>query len=744
MKCLGNCCRARTRRCHSRKAATGWSCMATSEPAAPAVQAELSALPAPAWHAPWPQAGAAIFSTDLAVGDASAEFEVPPPADGEAGDRRYRLTLSHLGTADLALTGVDLRREAPAVDAARTSSYLAGRKKLVLIGNCQCSVLCQAFNQADSLNRNFITKYHFVQLRPNLYEFARRDIEECDVLLVQDIGMWNQFPLQRLHSARHRDRQVSAGAVRLAMAVRRVERAGRPRRLRARGAEPDRSRISTGCSAGCAARSPTRRRAFSAYRALDGAGHRQLPPAARDRGTPPAADRQEITIAAIGDFILENFRTRRVFHTTVRPNWRGVQPADAVRSLKAMGVARRRSADGERRCDRCATRKCRSIPRSRGSRGRVGRRRRTRYLSRGRDDLGSLYPQLYRALRVSAGRETAMSLRDRIGIDIGRKLPLEDAVAWAAAHAVSAISTSSSTPAPTRSARSTMRRGAAVRAACERHGMHLGLHTSSAVNVAEYAPYVADAVERYLEAYVDAVGAARRRVDRHACRVSFHLRHRAAHAGRAASGCSALVAYAERKGALVLLENLNKEPADAEVHYLAHTVEEWRYYFDAHRVAGLPAVVHGQPRASGARGRSPGLSRRSTCAGSHEVRLADCFRNGHEVHLKPGDGDLDFADMFRRIEGEGLSRPLHERLRLARRHAGRPRRAGTAGRHRRGLTALRIKPPDKRARPAVGGSAAAATAAGSTPTSTQVASRSSSASSAACRVSSAISRIRRN
>ncbi|HTJ57460.1 MAG TPA: sugar phosphate isomerase/epimerase, partial [Devosiaceae bacterium] len=38
----------------------------------------------------------------------------------------------------------------------------------------------------------------------------------------------------------------------------------------------------------------------------------------------------------------------------------------------------------------------------------------------------------------------------------------------------------------------------------------------------------------------------------------------------------------------------------------------------------------------------------------HEVRLADCWRNGFEEHLKPGDGDLDFADMFRRIEGAGF------------------------------------------------------------------------------------------
>ena len=38
-----------------------------------------------------------------------------------------------------------------------------------------------------------------------------------------------------------------------------------------------------------------------------------------------------------------------------------------------------------------------------------------------------------------------------------------------------------------------------------------------------------------------------------------------------------------------------------------------------------------------------------------EVRLADCFRNGHEVHLKPGAGDLDFPDMFKRIEGAGFT-----------------------------------------------------------------------------------------
>jgi hypothetical protein len=38
----------------------------------------------------------------------------------------------------------------------------------------------------------------------------------------------------------------------------------------------------------------------------------------------------------------------------------------------------------------------------------------------------------------------------------------------------------------------------------------------------------------------------------------------------------------------------------------------------------------------------PGLSMRSICAGSR-------------IHLKPGAGDLDFGDMFRRIDGKGFT-----------------------------------------------------------------------------------------
>ena len=47
------------------------------------------------------------------------------------------------------------------------------------------------------------------------------------------------------------------------------------------------------------------------------------------------------------------------------------------------------------------------------------------------------------------------------------------------------------------------RRAANVRGLLEKHDIQLGLHTLSAVNVAEYSPFVADAVDEYLKAYVD-------------------------------------------------------------------------------------------------------------------------------------------------------------------------------------------------------------------------------------------------
>jgi sugar phosphate isomerase/epimerase len=245
----------------------------------------------------------------------------------------------------------------------------------------------------------------------------------------------------------------------------------------------------------------------------------------------------------------------------------------------------------------------------------------------------------------------SLGLRDRIGVDIGRKLPLEEAVEWAARHQVRFIDLQLDTGA---NALGTIgdKRAAAVRAACERQGIRLGLHTASAVNVAEYAPYVGDAVEQYLNAYVDA--AVRLGAGWIVMHAGFHFtsdREQRMQAGR--ERLRRVVDYAERKGALILLENLNKEPEQAEVHYLAHTVEEWRFYFDAiHSPAFRLSFTanHAHLVPEGIAGFVDALDMGRV----EEVRLADCFRNGDEVHLAPGRGDIDFADMFRRIEGNGF------------------------------------------------------------------------------------------
>ena len=245
-----------------------------------------------------------------------------------------------------------------------------------------------------------------------------------------------------------------------------------------------------------------------------------------------------------------------------------------------------------------------------------------------------------------------MSLMDRIGIDVGRKLTLEDAVEWAAENRVRYIDIqldSGDNALPT----ITGIRGSRIKELCKRNHVSLGLHTASAVNVAESAPYVGEAVEAYFKAYVDA--AARLGAKWIVMHAGFHFtsdKPERMKAGR--ERLKRVIAHAENKGALILLENLNKEPDQAEVHYLAHTVEEWRYYFDAIDSSAFKlsfTANHAHLVPAGI----PGFIDALDLTRVAEVRLADCFRNGFEEHLKPGAGDLDFGDLFRRLERGGFT-----------------------------------------------------------------------------------------
>jgi sugar phosphate isomerase/epimerase len=243
-----------------------------------------------------------------------------------------------------------------------------------------------------------------------------------------------------------------------------------------------------------------------------------------------------------------------------------------------------------------------------------------------------------------------MRLFERIGMDVGRKLSVEDAIEWAAANEVRFLDVQTDI-APNRLEDMTAR-ASGIRAALEKTGVQIGLHTLSSVNTAEVSPFVSDAADEYLRAYVDAaVATGAGWVIVHAgyhFTDDYQMRRQAAleRLQRAAD-------YAERKGALLLLENTNREPENAEVKYFACTIEECRFYFDRLDSPGIGfsfTANHAHLWPEGIAGFVDALDF-SRC---REVRLADC-RGTVEEHLRPGEGSIDFGDMFRRLEGVGFS-----------------------------------------------------------------------------------------
>jgi len=242
-------------------------------------------------------------------------------------------------------------------------------------------------------------------------------------------------------------------------------------------------------------------------------------------------------------------------------------------------------------------------------------------------------------------------LKERIGIDAGRRVPAEEAVAWAAGNGVFYLDIQTDL-APNALSSFDDARCNPIRDACERHGIHLGLHTLSGVNVAEISPYCRDAVDEYLRAYVDL--GARIGAEWIVVHGGYHFTAcRKARMQASLERLQRLSEYAEKKGAQLLLENLQWEPVLAEVNYLPVTPAECRWYFDrlpspnirwsftanhAHLLPGssIEQFIDAMPFID-------------LCG---EVRLAD--NNGvYEIHQHPGEGTVDFGALFARIEGLG-------------------------------------------------------------------------------------------
>jgi sugar phosphate isomerase/epimerase len=242
-----------------------------------------------------------------------------------------------------------------------------------------------------------------------------------------------------------------------------------------------------------------------------------------------------------------------------------------------------------------------------------------------------------------------MDLHARIGLDFGGRMRIEEALEWAAANQVLYADVCVDN-APNAIETFDAARTRRVRAALERHGIRLGLHTLSAVNVAETSPFLRDAVDQYLRAYVDL--ARRLGVGWIVVHAGYHftgdyearrqaardrLRRAADHAGKA--------------GVRLLLENMNREPDDAEVRYLGYDISECRYYFDgvdSPHLGWAYTVNHAHLLPEGI----AGFTRAFDLARCGEVRLAD-NRGDKEEHLRPGEGTIDFKAMFDAIEGAG-------------------------------------------------------------------------------------------
>jgi sugar phosphate isomerase/epimerase len=195
-------------------------------------------------------------------------------------------------------------------------------------------------------------------------------------------------------------------------------------------------------------------------------------------------------------------------------------------------------------------------------------------------------------------------------------------------------------------------RAPAIRGQLKETGVKLGLHTLSGVNIAELSPFVGEAADAYLRAYVDLAVA---------CGAEWTVVHAGYHftddyKARRQAGLERLkraADYAENREALLLLENTNREPDQAEVQYLACTIEECRFYFDnldSPAIGFAFTANHAHLYPEGIAGFVDALDF-SRC---REVRLADCGGTVEE-HLNPGQGTIDFADMFRRIEATGFS-----------------------------------------------------------------------------------------
>ena len=248
-----------------------------------------------------------------------------------------------------------------------------------------------------------------------------------------------------------------------------------------------------------------------------------------------------------------------------------------------------------------------------------------------------------------------MAFKDRIGVDLNRRIRLEPGLDWAIERKIRFLDICLDPDPDLLDPANPRLRDAKARLAD--HGVTLGLHTLSSMNVAENCPFLSDAADRYLEAYVRsarAIGA------------GWVIVHGGYHFTAdkqermevAVSRLQRLSKVAENEGMTILLENMNPEPKDAEVKYHVHDVEEAKFYFSQLHSPALRwafTTNHAHMLDYGVEG----FLAQMEAAGIGvdrigEVRLADNWGTVEE-HLFPGTANMDFAGLFNLLQSRGYT-----------------------------------------------------------------------------------------
>jgi hypothetical protein len=129
----------------------------------------------------------------------SLDFDVPPELSCECKDEvGFEFRFLHLGNADLAVSAVSLHEIGGEDLPAKSPAFLVSpqRTRVLIVGNCQAQTIHEALARSGELDDRLDVKYHFVALQQNLHEAGRAELESSDVLLVQDIRDWENYPLR--------------------------------------------------------------------------------------------------------------------------------------------------------------------------------------------------------------------------------------------------------------------------------------------------------------------------------------------------------------------------------------------------------------------------------------------------------------------------------------------------------------------------------------------------------------------